>query len=175
MKARQDAHGARTRTSIHELANGIGTETQDEIKAARDEAKKAHDDDGASARNGQLWTWGLTAAVGLGLAARIEGVSPRAAMKAQQDAHETQTGQTLAEVIGEAREWMKAEAGKRWQPTPGRQRRRLPMPRPTWRRSPRLPAATPSRQESCGDVERLSAIRALSGAGFGPASPLPGC
>jgi len=54
-------------------------------------------------------------------------------MKAQQDAHETQTGQTLAEVIGEAREWMKAEAGKRWQPTPGRQRRRLPMHRPTWR------------------------------------------
>jgi len=51
-------------------------------------------------------------------------------MKARQDAHETQTGQTLAEVLREAPEWLKAKAGKRRQPTPGRQRRRLPMRRP---------------------------------------------
>jgi len=41
MKARQDAHGARTRTSIHERAKGVGTETRDEIKAARDEAEES--------------------------------------------------------------------------------------------------------------------------------------
>jgi len=55
-----------------------------EAKKARDddraEAKKARDDDRAAryadramARNGHLWTWGLIAAVGLGLAALIDG------------------------------------------------------------------------------------------------------
>jgi len=54
MKPRPDAHEAQAQASIHQLARSIGRETRDEIKAVRDEAKKAHDDDGASARNGQL-------------------------------------------------------------------------------------------------------------------------
>jgi len=84
MNARRDAHEAQTKLDIASLAKEFGKEIRDEIKAARDEAKKARDDDRAeakaarsidraSARNGQLWTWRLIAAVGLGLAALIDG------------------------------------------------------------------------------------------------------
>jgi len=73
MNARQDAHEAQTKLDIASLAKEVGKEIWAEIKAARDEAKKARDDDRVNARNGQLWTWGLIAAVGLGLAALING------------------------------------------------------------------------------------------------------
>jgi len=95
MKARKDAPDAQTKLDSASRAKEVGKEIRDEIKAARDEAKKARDDDRAeakkardddraevkavrsidraNARNGQLWTWGLIAAVGLGLAALING------------------------------------------------------------------------------------------------------
>jgi len=80
MAAEFRAHRAETTLDIANLAAAFGKEMRDEIRAAREEAKRARDDDRAAryadramARNGHLWTWGLIAAVGLGLAALIDG------------------------------------------------------------------------------------------------------
>jgi len=88
------AHRAETKLDVANLAKKFGKEMRDEIRAARKEAKKARDEikaarkeakrarnddraaryaDRAMARNGHLWTWGLIAAVGLGLAVLIDG------------------------------------------------------------------------------------------------------
>jgi len=84
MAAQFETHRAETQPDIANLAKEFGKEMRDDIRAAREEAKRARDDDRAEAkkardddravryadramttRNGHLWTWGLIAAVGL--------------------------------------------------------------------------------------------------------------
>jgi len=83
MAAQFETHRAETQLDIANLAKEFGKEMRYEIRAVREEAKRARDDDRAEAkkardddravryadramaRNGHLWTWGLIAAVGL--------------------------------------------------------------------------------------------------------------
>jgi len=59
MTAEFKTHKAETKLDVANLAKEFGKEMRDEIRAARDEAKRERDADRATALHRQLWTWGM--------------------------------------------------------------------------------------------------------------------